>query len=942
MSTAVSAAVKLVPSHPQTDHFLGVGAALTALGVTWGDTCDIRLTTWIEPQTSAVVVSNCECERSLRALRECQKLGVASLLVMDGITEWRNTFINPRVGAGFLKPAPADRVLCAGELDEAVLRALGNDAAATGLPRIVGAVPAGGMAPAAGGSAVLVCTANQPYFLDDEKPRLLAALAELRDALRSAGVPGLWRVREDLAAELGVERAAGTLAENLRAAAAVVTTPSTVMVEAMRAGRPVGLLHPQPTPLWQTAAFGYRGAAGSMAPAHDPRPDATAAAKAVLERRGLPALDELAAPTARAFVDELLAPPAERMALQGQVLGVLHHEAEPAAEAVARAIAEAVKCPPVRRAPSPATSIGSSRRLPPRVPKTPGKPRVLNCLFLEQSPVGGVTVWAQRLAREFAERNRRYDVRTLMMSFVEMPRPDELTEMCVLDPTDDHTELLRSAREAIERLEPDIVLPNYSDITYCPAQLLHRRGVRVVSIAHTDEPYYRMLAETYRAADAYVGVSRATEEWLRPIAGERPLERIVYAVPVAERPRDVPRSGPLRIAYIGRMIEWQKRLSDFLTLVDHLEDRRCDYELHMVGDGMDYDRFLQSLWAKGPLRGRVVTHGRKTPEWVQAFLPTIDVSVLLSEYEGTSITMLEAMAFGVVPAVTTVSSGVDEWVRDDENGVTAPVGAPRVMAERLWLLSRRRDELARLGRAAWETARAKISMQAMGDRYEALFDRVMASPHPSPISDACLRLVDTFRWRKDWSDDPRKAEALAEAWLREAGFRAIARERPEPGCDAVLVPTNGRVPRKEELEAWRASGLGVAVAPHLMETNTADLLAEQVSALQRRGCRRIGIFGIGNHTLRARGLFRRGLPIVAFLDDRPPPSGRFFGLPVEVPEEAVARLGVDGIVLSSDAFEAKLWARTAGLRRRGIPVVAIYGSYDEEAARAASALPSAA
>ena len=55
---------------------------------------------------------------------------------MDGITEYRNTFENPRVEHDFLRPAPVDVVACAGRVDERHLRGLGNDAIATGLPRL--------------------------------------------------------------------------------------------------------------------------------------------------------------------------------------------------------------------------------------------------------------------------------------------------------------------------------------------------------------------------------------------------------------------------------------------------------------------------------------------------------------------------------------------------------------------------------------------------------------------------------------------------------------------------------------------------------------------------------------------------------------------------------------------------------------------------------------
>src|SRR5690606_37048718 len=70
--------------------------------------------------------------------------------------------------------------------------------------------------------------------------------------------------------------------------------------------------------------------------------------------------------------------------------------------------------------------------------------------------------------------------------------------------------------------------------------------------------------------------------------GRRPVRKIVYGVPVARAPREVLGAEPLRIAYIGRMVEAQKRIGDLLRVIDGLEQRGVSYELHMVGDGGDF------------------------------------------------------------------------------------------------------------------------------------------------------------------------------------------------------------------------------------------------------------------------------------------------------------------------------------------------------------------
>src|SRR5690606_2897275 len=134
------------------------------------------------------------------ALRRAAAADARTVLLMDGIVEWRNTFVNPRVGEAFLRPAPVELIACAGENDRRILESLGNRAVATGLPRLAAA---GRTPPLSDSEApVLVATARTPAFTLAERTRLLAALAKLRDALEVGGVPVVWRLTGGLDREL--------------------------------------------------------------------------------------------------------------------------------------------------------------------------------------------------------------------------------------------------------------------------------------------------------------------------------------------------------------------------------------------------------------------------------------------------------------------------------------------------------------------------------------------------------------------------------------------------------------------------------------------------------------------------------------------------------------------------------------------------------------------
>ncbi len=601
----------------------------------------------------------------------------------------------------------------------------------------------------------------------------------------------------------------------------------------------------------------------------------------------------------------------------------------PTAEAVAALLSELARQPRRKR-----RSIDAldPTCLPARIARQPGRPRVVSLVRCGDSPVGGVTTWSHRLARAFADREQLdlgYDVRTLLVvTHADSVAPDdagddELTHRCVIDPMADQWQAIRTLRQAIENLDPTIILPNYGDLCFAASMQLRPQGVRVVAIAHTDHTTCRGMIEFHDRWDGAVGVSAACMGWIEPLSGNRPTARIVYGVPVGGAPRRVADRGPLQLAYVGRMVEPQKRISDLLVVIDGLESRAVEYVFHMVGDGDGLAAWRHSLDRRRLRHGRVIVHGRQSPQWVEQFLGRVDVSVLVSDYEGTSITMLESMGAGVVPAVTRVSSGVDEWIRDGENGVVVPIGAPEEMAARLSELAADRTRLASMGRAAWDTVRGSIGLGIMARCYRELFDAVIERPMDRTPTDTGLRICES--WNES-VEQPRQATVWIDTVLREAGYRNIAVDAPTEDCDAVIVRSRRGEVVEDRVRQYRDMGLGVAVSPHLLEAPVTDRMQSAVLQAMKEGCRRVAIYGVGRHTRRSAGIFHRDLPIVGLIDDEPP-GPRLFGLPIVTPDRALRELKPDVILLSSDAWEQRMWHRCAALREAGVLVITLYGQY---------------
>ena len=139
--SAARPGIAIVRDPAGPDHFAGVGEALREQGVTPDWIAGGERPPRLAAGTRVVAVADVRSFAILNLLRQARRLEACTVLMMDGILEYRNTFENPRAGEGFLQPAPVDIIACAGKVDARRLRELCNDAVPTGLPRLMRIAP---------------------------------------------------------------------------------------------------------------------------------------------------------------------------------------------------------------------------------------------------------------------------------------------------------------------------------------------------------------------------------------------------------------------------------------------------------------------------------------------------------------------------------------------------------------------------------------------------------------------------------------------------------------------------------------------------------------------------------------------------------------------------------------------------------------------------------
>jgi colanic acid/amylovoran biosynthesis glycosyltransferase len=282
--------------------------------------------------------------------------------------------------------------------------------------------------------------------------------------------------------------------------------------------------------------------------------------------------------------------------------------------------------------------------------------------------------------------------------------------------------------EIVENLETtdfDIFIPNLVLPAYFASRYVREAGKPTVGVLHSDDNFYQGLIDQFLAGrrrdalSAVVAVSSLLKQKsLRNIRHDTKAVYIPYGVSIPKEDR-VPRNdGKLSLMYAGRLVQEQKRIHDVVHAM-----LRCTKELSnctgvIIGDGPERED-LERLLKSSNITNSISMTGRLSAEDVQREMQKHDVILLLSDYEGLPIALLEGMACGMIPIVTQMDSGIPELIQHDVNGLIVANRSEAVVSS----VSRLRHDpllLSRLSRAARETIASRYSSESCADRWEKL------------------------------------------------------------------------------------------------------------------------------------------------------------------------------------------------------------------------------
>lgn len=284
----------------------------------------------------------------------------------------------------------------------------------------------------------------------------------------------------------------------------------------------------------------------------------------------------------------------------------------------------------------------------------------------------------------------------------------------------------RALRELLREAGPTVLVPGF-ELGWTRWSDGLPPQVSVLGIIHSDDPWWYEAAEVLsRHTRHLVAVSARIQEELKKRLQGWP--GTVHHIPNGVKCPDAPpernrRPGdPLRLLYAGRLVEKQKRVSRIPRLLEALEAAGVSFAMEIAGEGPEEGE-LRAACRKWIDAGQVTFLGRLSSDGVRAACRRADVFVLLSDYEGLPMGLLEAMSEGCVPLVSAGLIGLSDLVDNGRNGWVVKEEADLAGHQReFWQTRSDSAALITMCEQAWKTIKgSRWECGVMSGQYVELF-----------------------------------------------------------------------------------------------------------------------------------------------------------------------------------------------------------------------------
>jgi len=387
--------------------------------------------------------------------------------------------------------------------------------------------------------------------------------------------------------------------------------------------------------------------------------------------------------------------------------------------------------------------------------------------FVANGPnhINGPNIWLQRILPELKKKGFAPEVIFMMFRLEPCQVVSNLQKegfKCHLIPWEPYTELnIVNILRVLKSTPPDIFVPNLSVPAYYASRWIRSAGIPTVGIIHSDDNFHHEIIDYFVAGEpvwrlsGIVCVSKTLEKMVKAKT-EEGIEICMApcGVPFPAQKSKFP-DNALHIIYAGRLIQRQKRIFDAIESLRNVVTKIPDTYATIYGPDLEGGKVIELI--KNLNLGKKLRYGGiYNPKDLFSILPQYHIFVLLSEYEGMPISLMEAMACGLVPVCTKVKSGVSELIQHDLNGLLIENESDLITA--IHRLRTEKGLWERLSEKARETIKEAYTIEICADRWSMFLRKLMKEsegrreisvPDPHSISLPAIKHTENGICRED-------------------------------------------------------------------------------------------------------------------------------------------------------------------------------------------------
>ncbi len=269
-------------------------------------------------------------------------------------------------------------------------------------------------------------------------------------------------------------------------------------------------------------------------------------------------------------------------------------------------------------------------------------------------------------------------------------------------------------------------------------RIIHRiTGIPVVYSEHNKQERYHILTktinkQTFNWQSKVIAVSADVEESIvKNISPKIPVQTILNGVNTDFFKRDINAGIELRnklgisndVIVVGTIavFRFQKRLKEWILIFKEFHKKHSFVKGIIVGDGILKEEIL-SFVKEQNMEEHIIFPGLQTE--VKPWLSAMDIFMMSSMFEGLPIALLEAMSMECA-VVCTDAGGLPELIRNNIDGLLAPVEKWQELEDCLEKLFSEREELYKFKLAARQRVIDSFSIKTMVEQTENVYREIL-------------------------------------------------------------------------------------------------------------------------------------------------------------------------------------------------------------------------